>query len=172
MYNAPQQDNKKLLIGKINGFFGIKGWVKIFSYTEPKVNILSYQPWWLFEDDSWKSYKILDGREQSKTIVVQLEGVNDRNQSQKFIGRDIYIDKSQLPELTDGQFYWHELTGFHVINLEKVELGKVDYLVDTGANHVLVVKGDKEHWIPYIEPFLVSIEKDTKKIIVDWDENF
>ena len=122
-----------------------------------------------------KSYKVIEitsGREQSKTIVAQVKGINNRDEAVQLIGKDLYINKDQLPELDNDAHYWHELTGFRVINKNEVDLGIVDYLVDTGSNHVLVTKGDTEHWIPYIEPFLVSIDKHKKVITVDWDANF
>jgi 16S rRNA processing protein RimM len=169
---TPQENNKKLLIGKINGFFGLQGWVKVFSYTNPRTNILNYSPWSIKVDGNFQSIDITSGREQSKTIVAHIKGIDNREDSQKFIGQDIYINKEQLPELTQGEYYWHELIGFDVINKDEERLGTVDYFVETGANDVLVVKGKKEYWIPYIEPFLVSIDSKNNKILVDWDKDF
>ena len=169
---TPQENNKKLLVGKINGFFGLQGWVKVFSYTNPRTNILNYSPWSIKVDGNFQSIDITSGREQSKTIVAHIKGVDNREDSQKFIGQDIYINKEQLPELTQGEYYWHELIGFDVINKDEERLGTVDYFVETGANDVLVVKGKKEYWIPYIEPFLVSIDSKNNKILVDWDKDF
>ncbi len=169
---TPQENNKKLLIGKINGFFGLQGWVKVFSYANPRTNILNYSPWSIKVDGNFQSIDITSGREQSKTIVAHIKGVDNREDSQKFIGQDIYINKEQLPELTQGEYYWHELIGFDVINKDEERLGTVDYFVETGANDVLVVKGKKEYWIPYIEPFLVSIDSKNNKIQVDWDKDF
>ena len=169
---SPHLDEKKLLVGKINGFFGVQGWVKIFSYTKPRKNILEYQPWYFVDNETYKVIEITTGREQSKTIVAQVKGINNREEALQIIGKDLYINKDQLPELDDDEYYWHDLTGFRVINKNKVDLGIVDYLVDTGSNHVLVTKGETEHWIPYIEPFLVSVDKHKKVISVDWDENF
>ena len=169
---SPHLDEKKLLVGKINGFFGIQGWVKIFSYTKPRKNILEYQPWYFVDNETYKVIEITTGREQSKTIVAQVKGINNREEALQIIGKDLYINKDQLPELDNDAHYWYELTGFRVINKNEVDLGIVDYLVDTGSNHVLVTKGDTEHWIPYIEPFLVSVDKHKKVISVDWDENF
>ena len=169
---TPQENNKKLLVGKINGFFGLQGWVKVFSYTNPRTNILNYSPWSIKVDGNFQSIDITSGREQSKTIVAHIKGVDNREDSQKFIGQDIYINKEQLPELTQGEYYWHELIGFDVINMDEERLGTVDYFVETGANDVLVVKGKKEYWIPYIEPFLVSIDSKNNKILVDWDKDF
>jgi len=169
---TPQENNKKLLVGKINGFFGLQGWVKVFSYTNPRTNILNYSPWSIKVDGNFQSIDIANGREQSKTIVAHIKGIDNREDSQKFIGQDIYINKEQLPELTQGEYYWHELIGFDVINKDEERLGTVDYFVETGANDVLVVKGKKEYWIPYIEPFLVSIDSKNNKILVDWDKDF
>jgi 16S rRNA processing protein RimM len=169
---TPQENNKKLLVGKINGFFGLQGWVKVFSYTNPRTNIINYSPWSIKVDGNFQTIDITSGREQSKTIVAHIKGIDNREDSQKFIGQDIYINKEQLPELTQGEYYWHELIGFDVINKDEERLGTVDYFVETGANDVLVVKGKKEYWIPYIEPFLVSIDSKNNKILVDWDKDF
>ena len=172
MSSAPQLNDKKLLVGKINGFFGLQGWVKVFSYTSPRSNILNYSPWSIKSEDIFQEIDVIKGREQSKTIVAHIKGIDNREDSQKFIGKDVYIDKDQLPELKEGKYYWHELIGFKVINKNQENLGVVDYFVETGANDVLVVRGKKEHWIPYIEPFLLSIDSQNKEILVDWDKDF
>ena len=172
MSSAPQLNDKKLLVGKINGFFGLQGWVKVFSYTNPRSNILNYSTWSIMFDDTFQAIDIIKGREQSKTIVAHLRGIDNREDSQKFIGKDVYIDKELLPELKEGEYYWHELIGFKVINKNQENLGVVDYFVETGANDVLVVRGKKEHWIPYIEPFLISIDSQNKEILVEWDKDF
>jgi len=160
------------LLGKINGLFGVQGWVKIFSHAQPRKNILSYQPWHIQVDGQWQTLEIIKGREQGKTIVAQLEGIKDREQASSMIGVDLYILKSQLPKLSEGAHYWEDLIGLKVINQQQVVLGKVSNLVDTGANNVLIVNGDKEHWVPYIQPFLVSVDIDKQQILVDWDESF
>jgi 16S rRNA processing protein RimM len=165
-------DNKRLLIGQINGLFGVQGWVKLFSYSNPRKNILSYQPWHIQIDGEWHTLEIVKGRVQGKTIVAQLKGVNDREVARGYIGTEIYIEKSQLPKLSKGEYYWDELAGLEVRNKEGVILGKISYMVDTGSNNVMVINGDKEHWVPYIEPFLISIDMDSRQVLVDWDENF
>jgi len=169
---TPNLDEKKLLVGKINGFFGVQGWIKIFSYTEPRKNILEYQPWYFVDKGTYKAIEMTTGREQSKTIVAHVKGIDNRDQAGQLIGKSLYIDKDQLPELDYDEHYWHELVGFRVINKNGVDLGVVDYLVVTGSNNVLVTKGDKEHWIPYIDPYLVTVDKQNRLISVDWDENF
>jgi len=171
--SAPSiSNNKRLLVGKINGLFGIQGWVKVFSHTNPRKNILSYQPWHIEVNGQWQTLDIIKGREQGKTLVAQIKDVHDMDQARTFIGIDIYINKSQLPKLNKGEYYWEDLIGLNVINQEKIVLGKVSSLVDTGSNSVLVVNGKKEHWVPYIEPFLISVDIDKQQIVVDWDDNF
>jgi 16S rRNA processing protein RimM len=160
------------LVGKINGLFGVQGWVKIFSHTHPRKNILSYQPWHIQVEGEWLTLYITNGREQGKTIVAQLKDINDREQAVPMIGVDLYIEKSQLPKLSNGEYYWEDLIGLEVITQIGVDLGRVSSLVDTGSNHVLIVNGKKEHWVPYIEPFLVSVDIIKKQIVVDWDEDF
>lgn len=162
---------EKLLIGKINGFFNVNGWVKVFSYTNIKKNILKYQPWWYLVDNTWQKIIIINGREQGKTIVAQIKDIDNKDKAQKFLAVDLYIDKSQLPEL-QNQIYWHELKGMSVVNLENIKFGIVDNIVATGANDVLVVKGHKERWIPYLKPFLISVNREDKIITVDWDKDF
>mgnify|MGYP000069804772 CR=1 FL=1 len=120
----------------------------------------------------WKTIEITNGREQSKTIVAHVKAIDSREQAQHLLGLELYISKSQLPELVDDELYWHELSGMRVITVDRIELGVVDQIVATGANDVIVVKGKKEHWIPYIEPFLVSLDREERLITVDWDESF
>ncbi len=146
--------------------------MKIFSHTHPRKNILTYQPWHIQIGGQWQTLDILKGREQGKTIVAQLKDVNNREQAQPMIGIDLYIEKSQLPELSEGEHYWEDLIGLEVVNQKGIALGKVSNLVDTGANNVLVVNGEKEYWVPYIEPFLISVDMGKQQILVDWDEDF
>ncbi|MCH9645465.1 MAG: ribosome maturation factor RimM [Proteobacteria bacterium] len=178
---SPNSNNKRLLIGQINGLFGVQGWVKIFSHAHPRKNILTYKPWHVQVEGVWTTLEVVKGREQGKTIVAQLKDVNDREIARSFIGTELYIKKSQLPKLPKGEYYWDELTGLEVVNCQNVVLGNIAYLVDTGSNQVMVINGkkespsrvdSKEHWVPYIEPFLISIDMDKRRVLVDWDENF
>ena len=171
---SQNSNNKRLLVGQINGLFGVQGWVKLFSHTKPRKNILSYQPWHIEVDGQWTTLEIVKGRVQGKTIVAQLKEVNDREIARNYIGTDIYIEKSQLPKLPKGEYYWDELIGLEVANTNGVALGEISFMVDTGSNSVMVVVGKdkKEHWVPYIEPFLISIDMDSRQILVDWDEDF
>lgn len=168
-------ENKDELIelGNISGAFGIQGWVKVFSHTSPRIQITDYRKWLVKQQGDESEYRVLRGRVQGKSIVAQLEGVDDRNQSEALIGAVIYVRQSQLEKLDEGEYYWSDLIGLQVVNLEGVDLGHVDWLFETGNNDVMVVAGDKERFIPYIKDnFVKSIDLDAKQIIVDWDPDF
>lgn len=163
---------KPLIVGKLNGASGIKGWVKVFSYTDPKENILNYSPWYLKLDGQWQEASIINGREQGKTVVAQLEGCNDRNTAESYRGVEIAIDESQLPQLEDGEYYWRDLVGLTVVNVAGDEMGTVDKMMETGANDVLVVKtaSKEELLIPYVPEYSVmKVDLESKQITVDWE---
>jgi 16S rRNA processing protein RimM len=160
-------------VGKISGVFGVKGWVKVFSYTEPRGNILSYKHWLLKKGSQDKSVKAIAGQLQGKGVVAQIEGVTDRDQALVMMGWDVYITHEQLPALAKGEYYWADLVGLDVENLEGFQLGKVDSLFETGANDILLVKGERERALPFIKgQTVISIDLDGRKIVVDWDADF
>ena len=165
-----------VVVGKIASAYGIKGWLKINSFTDPLTNILQYDPLYLQTREarqSWKTVKVLNGREHGKQVVLQLEGINDRNQAELLRGLEIAITRDQLPETEADEYYWVDLEGLSVTNLDGVTLGTVDSIMETGANDVLVVKGDKERLIPYVLDEIVhTIDLDAGTITVDWDPDF
>ncbi len=160
------------MVGTINGLFGVQGWVKIFTHTQPRKNILSYKPWQFQVNGQWQTLEVTNGREQSKTIVAKIKGIGNREQARAMIGVDIYIERAQLPKLKKGEHYWEDLINLEVINQSGFVLGRVQNLVDTGANHVLIVQGEKEHWVPYVAPFLCEVSLEKQQILVDWDQDF
>jgi 16S rRNA processing protein RimM len=133
-------DSELINVGEISGVFGIKGWVNVYSLTDPRENILSYSPWILKKGSEIKEVKLINGNRQGKSVVACLEGISDRNIAESYSGWDILIKKSQLPDIEEGEYYWADLVGLQVETEQGVNLGKVDYLIETGANDVLVVK--------------------------------
>lgn len=167
------QQTKAIDVGKISGVFGVKGWVKVFSYTEPRENILSYSPWTLKKGDEIRTVIVIDGNTQGKTIVARLEGVTDRDQAASLMGFEVFISQEQLPKASEGEYYWSDLIGLSVETGQGVQLGFVDSLMETGANDVLIVKGERERAIPFLQgQTILKIERDSGKIIVDWDPEF
>jgi len=160
-------------VGKISGVFGVKGWVKVFSFTDPRENILTYSPWLLKKDDETKIVNVVDGQLQGKTIVAQLAGVNDRDQAASLMGWDIFISQDQLPKAAKGEYYWSELIGLNVETIDGVRLGVVDSLLETGANDVIIVQGERERCLPFLKgQTIINVDLDAGKIIVDWDPEF
>ncbi|MFI3157904.1 MAG: ribosome maturation factor RimM [Methylococcaceae bacterium] len=160
-------------VGKISGIFGIKGWVKVFSFTDPRENILTYSPWLLKKDDQAKAVNVIDGQLQGKTIVAQLAGIDDRDQAADLMGWDIFITRDQLPKAAKGEYYWSELIGLTVETIDGVPLGVVDSLLETGANDVIIVQGERERVIPFLQgQTIINVDLGAGRIIVDWDPEF
>jgi len=166
-------EQKLINVGKVSGAFGVKGWVKIFSFTDPKENIFNYSPWRLKKSNESKTVKVIEGKLQSKFVVVQLDGVVDRDQAAGLAGWDVLITHDQLPAIKAGEYYWSDLIGLSVENLQGVRLGKVDSLLETGANDVLIVQGERERAIPFLQGHtILDIDLNQGKMIVDWDPEF
>jgi 16S rRNA processing protein RimM len=167
-------DSELISIGEISGVFGIKGWVKVFSLTDPRENILEYSPWILKKGSEIKEVKLLNGKRQGKSIVACIEGVSDRDDAASYSGWEILINKSQLPETEEGEYYWADLVGLSVETESGISLGKVDYLIETGANDVLVVNDtEQERLIPFLQDSTIKkIDLTDKLMIVDWDPDF
>jgi len=160
-------------VGKISGVFGIKGWVKVFSFTDPRENILTYSPWLLKKGDETKTVNVVDGQLQGKTIVAQLAGIDDRDQAASLMGWDVFITQDQLPKAAKGEYYWSELIGLQVETIDGIQLGVVDSLLETGANDVIIVQGERERVIPFLQGgTIIKVDLDAGKIIVDWDPEF
>jgi 16S rRNA processing protein RimM len=160
-------------VGKISGVFGVKGWLKVFSFTDPRENILNYNSWLLRKDSLEKSVSVITGQIHGKGVVAQIDGIADRDNALTLMDWDIYITRKQLPATKKDEFYWTDLIGLSVENLEGIHLGKVDSLIETGANDVIVVSGDKERGIPFLQGQTVKlIDLATGKMIVDWDADF
>lgn len=166
-------DRQYIHVGDISGVFGLKGWVKIFSYTEPRENILSYKAWELRKNGVNKPIKVTDGQRQGKNVVAQLEGIDDRNAAESIVGWEIYIARDQLPDLAADEYYWTDLAGLKVFTTEDKELGVVDHLFETGANDVLVVIGDRERLIPFLMgQTILEVDLKNNRLTVDWDPDF
>ena len=167
---SKQQD---INVGKISGVFGVKGWVKVFSFTDIRENILNYSPWLLKKDSESRSVTVIDGKLQGKAVVAQLEGVNDRDQAATLMGWDIFISPVQLPKAAKGEYYWSELIDLAVETTLGVQLGSVEGLLETGANDVLIVKGERERVIPFLQgQTIINIDLDAGRVVVDWDPDF
>ncbi len=167
-------DSDFLNAGRISGVFGVKGGLKVFSFTEPRENILQYSPWLLKKNNQVKELKVLGGQRQGENVVAILEGVVDRDAALDLLNWEILIHKKRLPKPKPGEYYWNDLIGLKVETLSGLVLGKVDHLFETGANDVLVVKdGETERLIPFLlQQTVIKIDLESGEMIVDWDPDF
>ncbi len=164
---------QRIIIGRIGSPFGIHGWLKINSFTDPPENIFQYLPWQIHSKQSWLTLNIADSQIQSHRILIKLADCHTPEQAKHYTNTEIAIWRNQLATLENDQYYWSDLEGLSVINSNGVNLGKVDHLMNTGANDILVVKGAKNYLIPYIlNMYVMQVNLQEKTIIVDWHEDF
>ena len=170
----------EITLGKVGAVYGIKGWLKIHSFTDETDAILDYFPWSLKLGNKIQTVEITDWRKHNKGLIVKVDGIDDRDIAQALVGSEIFIKETALPELPQGDFYWRDLIGMSVITTQGYDLGVVSEMMETGANDVLVVKanlndgfGQKERLIPYLlEQVVESVSAENKQICVDWDPGF
>jgi len=164
------------VLGRIAGIFGVRGELKVESYTEPREGICGYTPWLLrrgdASDDRLVERVVVEGRAHGKGVVVRLQGVTDPDLARALIGSEVLVRRDQLPPTAAGEHYWDDLEGMKVVTVAGVELGEVDHLFETGANDVMVVKGARERLIPYIPGVIVAVDAAARTIRVDWDPDF
>ena len=160
-------------LGRISGLYGVKGWVKVFSYTDPRDNILEYRRWFLDLNGKRTEVELDSGRIHGKGIVVRIQGVEDRESAAQWLGAEIEIPRSDMPGSEEGSWYWMDLIGLQVVTTGGVALGQVSGLMGTGANDVLLVQGDRERLVPFVMgQYVKRVDLDAAVIEVDWDPEF
>lgn len=164
-------------MGRVVAPYGILGWLKIQPHTEYLDGLLDYPVWSLGREDGlrktpWQSYTLETAKVHNDVLVVKLKGVNDRDAALKCKGLHVAVARAELPEADEGEYYWSDLIGLEVTNHQGVALGLVVELFETGANDVLVVKGDRERLIPYTDQAVLEIDLAKKTMLVDWDAEF
>ncbi len=163
-------DKCRVVLGRVHGIFGIAGWVKVFSYTEPRKNILDYSPWLVMRNGQWQEMKLENGRLQGKRVIAKLEGISDPDAAATLMNADIAILRDSLPSPGENEFYWADLEELRVIDQNENELGMVDHIIATGANDVIVVRGKKEILIPFLlDTVIKSVDLKNGVIRVNWD---
>ncbi len=168
-----------LVVGKFTAAYGIKGWVKLHSYTDPIDNIIGYQPLFFKKQGKWQALEIEKIQRHAKSLIAKVKGCDNRDQTPFYSGCELGILESQLPKLKGDDFYWSDLMGLTVKSDQGQIFGVVDHLLETGSNDVLVVKAtehsidDQERLIPYLFGDVVkNVDLQAREIIVDWDADF
>jgi 16S rRNA processing protein RimM len=169
-----------LVIGKVGAPYGVKGWVKITTYTDETDGIFDYQPWFIEQGNGQRVVEIEEWRRHSNGVIAKLAGVDTRDDAEAIKNLDITIEETTLPLLADDEYYWRDLVGMKVVTNKGYDMGTIKELFETGANDVLLVKanlndafGKKERMVPYlVDSVILSVDGDVKTVTVDWDPSF
>ncbi len=166
-------NDRRVAVGRIAGLFGVRGWLKVYSYTVPRDNVVGYSPWYLVLDGQSRQVKVLSGRAHGDTVVAQIEGIQDRDAAAALVGSEIEVDRAVFGKAGREQFFWTDLQGMKVQTLTGESLGVVDHLFETGANDVMVVVGERRHLVPFLYGRVVTgVDAEQRLITVDWDPGF
>ena len=166
-------EERRILLGRVLGAFGVRGELKVQSFTDPEGALLRYQPWTLVHGGAERTIEGAKGRVTAKGVNATIPGVEDRDAAQALAGAEIWAPRSVLPRPKPGEYYWVDLEGLEVVNREGVSLGRVSHLFDTGSNQVMVVAGERERLVPFLEgDFVLKVDFDAGRIDVDWDADF
>jgi len=162
---------KRVLLGHISSVHGVKGWVKIHSNTDPRDAIFDYQPWLVGETE--RSIDLLEGKVSGKHLLARLKGFNSRDDAEAILGQKIQVGRDALPEPEEFEYYWTDLIGLKVVNLEGHDFGTIKDMLATGANDVMVVEGDRQRLIPFVmDQYVERVDLESGFVEVDWDAEF
>jgi 16S rRNA processing protein RimM len=162
-----------VVLGEVSGVYGVRGWLRVRSHTDPVEQILRYGPWQLERSGHRSTHRLEGGRLHGRGVLAKFAGIDDRDQARELVGARISVARAELPELEPGDYYWNDLIGLRVVTRRGDDLGRVTGLMATGANDVLVVEGDSERLIPFIdEDVVLAVDLDAGRIQVDWDPEF
>jgi len=161
-----------MVMGRIAGAFGVKGWVKVQTFTQSVDTLIGFPTWWLKQAAGWQERKVQEAAVHGRTVIAKLSGVDDRDAAAQLRGYEVAVPRDQLPASRAGEYYWADLIGIGVSNIQGVPLGQVAKLLETGAQQVLLVEGERERLIPFIESVVVSVDVAGRSLVVDWDADF
>ena len=165
---------RHVLLGRIAGVFGVQGWIKLLSHTEPREAIFTYLPWTLRQHGSERHIERIEGRPQGRGLIARLPGVDTRDAAEALVGAEVWVPREVLPKPRKGEYYWVDLEGLRVVGSDGFEFGRVSHVFATGANDVLSVRDDtKERLIPFLSDSVVKrVDLEAGIIEVEWDPDF
>jgi 16S rRNA processing protein RimM len=159
-------------MGQVAAPYGVKGWVRVRSFTEDPEALLDFPEWWLIRAGGKASWILEDGLQHGDGLVAKLAGVPDRNTAESLSGSEVAIPRSIFPPLEENEYYWTDLVGCEVANLRGQSLGRVERLIETGANDVLVLAAERERLLPFIGQVVKRVDLETRRITVDWEADY
>jgi 16S rRNA processing protein RimM len=158
-----------VVVGRFGPPFGVKGWLNVISYTDPVTNLADYRPWFVERSGEWTQLRVDQVKPHRNGFVAQIDGVEDRDVALRYSGKSIGVQDSTLPEVEEDEFYWKDLIGLPVEDLQGRALGEVAGLIETGANDVMVVRtASGEVLIPFVRHIVTDVDVKGRKIVVDW----
>lgn len=164
---------RRVVLGKIGGLYGVRGWLRLWSFTEPAENLLDYREVELGRQGRWQPVTLAEGRRHGGGLVGRFDGVTDRDAAATLVGAEIAVARERLPELAQGEYYWADLVGLEVVTAGGVKLGRVERMMATGANDVMVVVGDRQRLVPFLPGrFVLEVDPEGGRVVVDWDPDF
>ncbi|WP_456268226.1 ribosome maturation factor RimM [Kushneria sp. AK178] len=171
MTQSPEQ---YVVMGKLTSPYGVKGWLRVYSWTSPMEGILDYETWLVEQNGQRTPMTLRNGQRHGKGLIVRLDGVDSREAAERVAGATVLLKAAELPSLSEDEYYWYQLEGLAVQTGDGVALGRVEYLFETGANDVLVVRGeDRERLIPFLpDDVIQKVDLQGGIMTVDWDPDF
>jgi 16S rRNA processing protein RimM len=161
-----------VVMGRMAGAHGVRGWVKVQVFTQQSDGLLPFRTWWLGRDGDWRPFQVEEAAVHGRSIIAKLAGCEDREGAAALRGAEVALPREQLPASEAGEYYWSDLQGVQVRNLDGSTLGVVTGLLETGANQVLVVQAERERLIPFVEAVVKSVDLAQGSIVVDWGVDF
>ena len=159
-------------MGRIAAPFGVKGWIRIKPNTAAPGNLLAYPSWWVGREGDWRETAVAEAKVQGRAVIARLEGCDDRDAAAALRGKSVAVPRAALPRPQSGEYYWADLIGLKVTNTAGQELGQVTGVLQTGANDVLVVQGERERLIPFIATVMREVDPEAGVVRVDWSAEY
>jgi 16S rRNA processing protein RimM len=170
---SAKSPDRLVTLGRISGVYGVRGWVKVHSYTEPRDNVVGFASWTIRSAGGERTVEVEDGRAHGSNVVAKLRGVDDRDAARELIGSDIAVERSALPACEAGEYYWADLEGLEVVTPAGARLGTVDHVMATGGHDVLVLAGRPPRLIPFVHGAVIrGVDLAAGVIVADWSPEF
>ena len=159
-------------MGRIAAPFGVRGWIKVQPFTAAVENLLGYPAWWIGSGGDWQEHAVKEAKAHGRAVIARLEGCDDRDAAARFRGKEIAVSRAQLPATKPNEYYWSDLIGLSVVNGAGQDFGRVTHMMETGANGVLVVQGERERLIPFIADVIAAVDLEAGVMRVNWDADY
>jgi 16S rRNA processing protein RimM len=157
-----------VVLGRVGAPFGVQGWVKVSSYTEPARGIADYPAWTLVQGDKTLTVAVLESKLAGRGVAVKLAGIESIDAARALTGAEVQVDRAELPVVAPGEFYLHDLLGLQAVNREGQSLGKVDSFLELPAHPVVVLRGERERLVPLVPDRIVEVNLEAGRITLDW----